>query len=142
MKTTKSVNAAIPLIIGLGVSMKFKSYIRAVCYEFSGAVCVAGILLIGSSAQAENLFAGDSSGNIYEFTTNGVRSTFASGLSAPYGLAFDRAGNLFAATYGSGNIYKFTTNGVESTFASGLAAPLGLAFDSKGNLFEADSGSG
>jgi len=28
------------------------------------------------------------SGNIYEFATDGTRSTFASGLSAPSGLAF------------------------------------------------------
>ena len=48
------------------------------------------------------------------------RSTFASGLYGPYGLAFNSAGNLFVADYGSGNIYEFTPGGVRSTFASGL----------------------
>ena len=35
------------------------------------------------------------SNNIYEFTPGGARSTFASGLNQPLGLAFDSAGNLF-----------------------------------------------
>ena len=39
----------------------------------------------------------------------------------PVGLAFNSAGNLFAA--GSGNIYEFTPGGVQSTFASGLYWP-------------------
>ena len=49
-----------------------------------------------------------------------MESTFASGLSAPVGLAFDSAGNLFVADCVSGIIYEFTPNGVESIFASGL----------------------
>jgi len=70
-----------------------------------------------------------------------VRSTFASGLNAPYGLAFNRAGDLFEAD-SSGNIYKFTPGGVRSTFASGFSAPNGIAFDSAGNLFVANDGNG
>jgi hypothetical protein len=36
-----------------------------------------------------DLFEADSgSGNIYEFTTNGTQSTFATGLGAPHSLAF------------------------------------------------------
>lgn len=107
----------------------------------------AGILIF-STAQAQNLFESDSgSGNIYEFTPNGTRSTFASGLSVPAGLVFDTAGNLLVADDGDfsttgGMIYKFTTNAVRSTFASGLNAPAALAFDKSGNLFEADYGSG
>jgi sugar lactone lactonase YvrE len=92
---------------------------------------------------AGDLFVADSiSGNIYEFTPTGTRSTFASGVSSVEGLAFDSAGNLFASQYCNwGNIYKFTSSGVRSTFATiGLGAA-GLAFDSAGNLFAASGGS-
>ena len=84
-----------------------------------------------------NLFAADvRSGNINEFTPAGVRSTFASGLGGPCGLAFDSHGNLFEADGNSGNIYEFAPSGAKSTFASGLSFPIALAFDSHGNLFE------
>ena len=52
-----------------------------------GVLCLAVISLICSSASAQNLFAVDAVqgnyGNIDEFTPNGVRSTFASGLNEP-----------------------------------------------------------
>src|SRR5208282_429097 len=78
------------------------------------------------------LFEADGgSGTIYEFTPGGARSTFASGLSSPYGLVFNSAGDLFEADSGSGNIYEFTPGGARSTFASGLANPIALAFQSE-----------
>ncbi len=104
---------------------KFKSVLAFAGYLFSRVVCLGAIILICSSAPAQNLFVGDgSSNNIYEFTPTGVRSTFASGISGA--LAFDKSGNLFAAAGGSGAIYKFTPNGVPTTFASG--------FDGNGTL--------
>jgi len=84
------------------------------------------------------------SGHIYKYTPRGVRTTFAFGLSYPYALAFDSAGNLFVtepSSSGDGYVDKFTPNGTRSTFAE-LGGPLGLAFDSAGNLFVADGGSG
>jgi hypothetical protein len=63
---------------------------------------------------------------INKFTTNGVQSTFATGLSEPEGLSFDSAGNLFEANQGSGYVYEFATNGAQSTFASGLNNPAAL----------------
>lgn len=78
-----------------------------------------------------------SSGNIYEYTPGGVQSTFASGLSFPYGLAFNSAGNLFVSS-GDGNIYEYTPDGTQSAFASVFPErPVGLAFDSAGDLFVA-----
>jgi sugar lactone lactonase YvrE len=104
----------------------------------SGVVAFGALVLSCSSASAQNLFATDVD-TIDKFTPNGVRSTFASGLNNPLGLAFDRAGNLFVAdtgTYtGTGAVYKFTPAGVRTTFASGLNFPRALAFDSQGNLF-------
>jgi hypothetical protein len=94
------------------------------------AILTAVVMLIASSAQAQNLFVSDmNSGNIYEFAPNGTRSTFASGLNGPQFMACDSAGNLFEADEGSGNIYEFAPNGTRTTFASGLASPVDLAFE-------------
>jgi sugar lactone lactonase YvrE len=110
---------------------------------------VAAVFILSVAAQLTYAISGDlyesdlGSGNIYEFTPGGTRSTFASGLNGPTGLAFDSSGNLFAADLSSGNIYEFTPGGTRSTFASravGLFEPEGLAFDSAGNLFVTDLG--
>src|SRR4026207_681591 len=108
---------------------KLRSDIGLTRHLISGALCLAAISLICVRASAQNLFAGDAAkgtinGTIDEFTPNGVPSTFASGLNIPFGLAFDKAGNLFVADAGSGYIAKFTPAGVRTTFASGLAAPV------------------
>ena len=109
---------------------------------------IIALALLGGihRAAAQNLFESDlNSGNIYEFTTNGMPSTFASGLSGPVRLAFNSAGNLFELDSGSGSIYEFTNNaGTLSSnyvsFASGLNNPRGLAFDKNGNLYVANTG--
>ncbi len=91
-------------------------------------------------ASPGDLFVSDrESGSVYEFTPSGTRSTFASGLLGPLGLAFDHSGNLFVADFTANNIYEFTPSGTRSTFASGLNGPEGLALDRNGNLFVADS---
>jgi DNA-binding beta-propeller fold protein YncE len=110
----------------------------------SGVLCLAVISLICARASAQNLFAvdvestGGFSGSIDEFTPNGVRSIFPSGLTSPFALAFDSGDNLFVANEGSGAVYKFTPSGVRTTFALGLSVTVGLAFDSAGNLFAAE----
>src|SRR6266566_2844612 len=123
---------------------KFKSAPGLVCYLFGRVLCLGAVILICSSAAAQNLFMSDgysgishTLGHIYKFTSNGASSTFASGLDGPEGLAFDSAGNLFVSI--GGNIYEFTPAGVRSTFASGTFGA--LAFDAAGNLFAADGGS-
>lgn len=69
-------------------------------------ICI--VLWLPVAARAQNLFEADQDSNtIYEFTTNGAQTAFAS-LSVPAGLAFDNAGDLFAA---SGNdVYEFVNN--------------------------------
>ena len=70
-----------------------------------------------------------------------MQSTFASGLSSPFGLAFNSAGNLYVSDAGSDTIYKFTPNAMQSTFAAlPNATPYGVTFNSAGNLFVAASG--
>lgn len=69
--------------------------------------------------------------------------TFATNVNQPWGLAFDKSGNLFVSSAGDNSIYKFTPGGVRSTFAQiGLSNPRGIAFDSAGNLFVANAGNG
>ena len=88
------------------------------------------------------LVANPDTGKIFKFAPDGKRSTFASGLAHPFGIAFDKNGNLFVAEMQpdqkSGIILKFAPDGKRSTFASGLTQPLFLSFDSGGNLFVLD----
>jgi hypothetical protein len=84
---------------------------------------------------------GASAGFITKITPGGVRSTFASGLNYPVGIAFNAAGDLFVANGNlSDTITEITPTGSESTFASGLNQPTNLAFDKAGDLFVADQG--
>jgi DNA-binding beta-propeller fold protein YncE len=77
---------------------------------------------------------------IFKFTPSGERIIFGSIPGQGWGLAFDSAGNLYAADGGSQTIYKFAPNGTRTVFAGPTAFapgayPVGLAFDSSGNLF-------
>ncbi len=92
-----------------------------------------------------DLFVSDyGTGNIYEFNaTSGSRSTFASGLIKPQGLAF-YGGNLYAVESdfgGAGSVYEYS-GGSRSTVVTGLNDPCGLAFDSSNNLYVANYFSG
>src|SRR5438045_971017 len=91
-------------------------------------------------AAAGDLYVTDlATHSILVYAPDGTRSTFASGLSNPQGLAFDRFGNLYAAEMGTGSIFKFTADGTRSTFATGLQGPAGLCFNEFGNLLVAEN---
>src|SRR5437667_12586023 len=92
------------------------------------AVTIAclGTIFVSVSAHAARNLAVDDKGNLFvadtdsilKFTSDGKRSTFASGLNDANDMAFDDKGNLFVR---DGNtIFKFTPEGVKSTFASGI----------------------
>lgn len=116
--------------------------LKTLRYLPGAAICVGTALIFPSNGQAQNLFETDEySGNIYEFTPSGVRSTFASGLVEPGTLAFNSAGDLFVSSFNGGTITEITPDGVKSTFASGLNYPVGLAFNSTGDLFVGLAGS-
>jgi hypothetical protein len=135
------------------IAMKAKRnlFLRAARHAFSGVVCAGAVLLFAASAQSQNLFVTDFwSGNVYEFTPGGVRTTFASGFTGPSGLAFNNAGNLFIGNEINGNlsgtniiygnsVTEITPDGTQSTFAFPVDEPRGLAFDSAGDLFVANA---
>lgn len=90
----------------------------------------------------------------YGYSGDGGAATNAS-LNSPWGLAFDRVGNLFIADNVNACIRKVDRDGIITTVAgnvnggyfldggpatnSALACPAALAFDSSGNLFIADT---
>lgn len=79
-------------------------------------------------------------GSVIKVNALGNATTFASGFSNSYGLAFDSSGNLYVANQGSGtnSIKKVTPGGVVTTFAN-VPSAQGLAFDSSGNLYATSS---
>jgi sugar lactone lactonase YvrE len=108
---------------------------------------VAGVVLLGGSAQAQNLFVSAQapltrSGGIYELSPVGVQSPIVSGLRLPYALAFDSTGDLFAVIGLDGEIIKISPTGGQSTIATGLNHPTGLAVNSAEDLFVAVSQDG
>ena len=82
---------------------------------------------------------------VYKFAPDGTRTVFGTISGAGFGLAFDSAGNLYAADADDQTIYKFTPGGTQSVFVGPSAFtenafPVGLAFDSAGNLFVSTEG--
>ena len=93
--------------------------------------------------QAQTVYVSNFNGNsISKITSNGTVSTFASTDKWPEGLAFDNAGNLYAAINWDHEIQKFDSNGTGSVFATfasaGVLSPTAMAFDGAGNLYFAD----
>ena len=121
-----------------------------------------------------NLYVAEAgNGRIRMINTAGVLSTVAGGGSGgdgpaiaaqlyPYGIAFDRQGNLYISEQltpnGVSSIRKVTPAGIITTIAGGVAAgysgdggpalnaalhgPTALAVDSQGTLYIADTGNG
>ncbi|MCW3086712.1 MAG: Non-specific serine/threonine protein kinase, partial [Sediminibacterium sp.] len=73
---------------------------------------------------------------VKKITPGGIVSTFATGLSSPYGLAFDASGNLFVAESSTTRtIIKLAPDGTKSTYVTLTNNPQYLAFDNAGNLY-------
>ncbi|PYK34779.1 MAG: hypothetical protein DME54_07545 [Verrucomicrobia bacterium] len=109
----------------------------AVNFFFEGlAVDIAGNAYVMANDQTSPTGAS----TIFKFTPDGERIVFGSVPSQGWGLAFDSAGNLYAADGGAQTIYKFAPNGARTVFVGPSAfaegeSPVGLAFDNSGNLF-------
>ena len=135
------------------MEVKCRSARQRVGQLISRVVWLGAAMLICSGASAQNMFVSGNArvknclgtcGVIYKFTWDGGQSIFTLGLSHPWDLSFDGAGNLFVVDndrdelFGEAAIYKITPNGGRTTFASGLSYPSYLAVDKAGNLFVAD----
>jgi len=124
--------------------MKTMNLNRSVLAGLALALCFGPTDL---RAAAGDLYVADTSnGAIFNYAPGGARSTFATGLTQPVAVAFDRKGNLFVANSGSGTIqmestiFKFAPDGTRTTFANlGLSMPLSMAFDGASNLFVSNS---
>jgi sugar lactone lactonase YvrE len=130
---------------GAAVQAKFNAP-RGIAVDSSGNLYVADsgnnvVRMIARSGIISTIAGTGASG----YTGDGSGATQAT-LSAPRGLAFDSAGNLYIADSGNNAIRKVAvSNNVISTFAgSSTGAPFNsprwLAFDGVGNLYVADTG--
>jgi len=83
-----------------------------------------------------NLYVGGADDTIRKIAVGGAVSTYA---NVPgYGLAFDSAGYLYAASLSSTTIYKIIPGGGSYTsFGTLIAGNEGLAFDYSGDLYSA-----
>jgi hypothetical protein len=125
----------------------------------AGCGAAPGIAPISSSAAQvrtprtsgtnEYLYVGTSEGtSIYALPSRTLVRTIADpGAVAPSALAFDRAGNLYAANYTEHDnalsivtAYARGTGKVLDSITSQLLIPDALAFDENGNLYVANSG--
>jgi sugar lactone lactonase YvrE len=82
----------------------------------------------------------DFAATIYKFAPDGTRTVFGTTPGQTFALAFDGAGNLYAADAFDVTIWKFAPDGTRTVFVGPSAftstqVPAGLAFDASGNLF-------
>ena len=95
--------------------------------------------LAGLAFDRAGYLYGAAGNSIYKISPAGVSTLFASDTNGqPVALAFDNAGNLYAANSSTHSVQKFSTNGVDlGIFADtgGLAHPNDLVIDGSGYLY-------
>jgi hypothetical protein len=90
-----------------------------------------------------NLYVTDhDAGTIVKITPNGVRTTVATGLNQPNGVAEDAEGNLYVSEAGAGRVDKINPAKVKTVIIKKLHAPSRVAVDAQGDVFVADTGDG
>jgi len=132
------------------IETECQSTIGVVSQLFNRLACLGAVILICTTASAQNLFVSGTDakgGEIFRFTPTGSTTIIATGLVDPWDVAVDSAGNLFfvdyevlngAETLGNAAIYKLTQSGTLTIFASRLSYHSALAVDNAGNVFVAD----
>ncbi len=72
------------------------------------------------------------------YSTTGVTvlDAVTNGLTQPYGMGIDPAGNVYVVNYGSRTVTEYSTAGVSTTYSTNVpAGPVGIVFDSSGNAY-------
>ncbi len=70
----------------------------------------------------------------------GAQTTVGGGLSFPFGVAVDRAGDVFIADAFNNRVVEVPAGGgAQTAVGSGLSQPLGVAVDGAGDVFIADT---
>ena len=114
-----------------------KIQIRKTC----DCLLLATVALLGSlAASADTVYVAYVNTNSiekFDLVTGADLGVFAStGLSEPFSLALDSAGDLYVTNVANNTIEEFTPAGLGSVFANaGLAVPVGLAADGAGNIY-------
>ena len=98
------------------------------------AILMAGSLVAGSLSGQPVYVTNAGPTVVYQVTGAGTKSTYATGVGVPQGLAFDSSGNLYVS---NGDLLKVTPGGAVSTLAVG-AGSQGVAVGADGNIYVAN----
>jgi sugar lactone lactonase YvrE len=103
------------------------------------ALAIAGILS-GTTAHGASIYASIPSLGVikrYDAITGADLGTFATHLSTPGGMVFDRAGSLYVNETGNATIRKIAPDGTASVFFTGgaIKGSAALAIDASGNIY-------
>ncbi len=71
-------------------------------------------------------------------------STIYEGIQAPSGVAMDKSGNIYIASYSENLVYKINSQNQKSVFVNSnvLGGPIGVAVDNTGNVYVANYAKG
>jgi DNA-binding beta-propeller fold protein YncE len=100
-----------------------------------------GATRVGTLTVAGKTLTVTQAGPTYDAVPPSLTTLVSTGLSMPYGVAVDSAGNVYIADSYHSAIKKWTaaSNTVTTLVSSGLSSPRGVAMDSVGNVYIADA---
>jgi sugar lactone lactonase YvrE len=128
-KKTRTLSFLIFLNLGVVFALVSSAHAQNLYVSVNGAVC--------------GMNCSDFTGSIYEYTPDGMQSTFADSLARPRGLTFDSSGNLVVGVNyfapppeWQGKILRLRTQGHQRGLGNVLQGVLeGIVRDSVGNTF-------
>ena len=92
----------------------------------------------GGNVLATQLISGVGQGPAVAFGPGTQTTVPGTGLSQPYGLAVDAAGDVFFGEPGANKVFEVTPGGVQTSIGTITGHPYGLAVDGVGDVFVAE----